>query len=136
MLLRVVLALCLVAASRAEEAPAAKVTWVTGTVTVQRVGRQAPEELKVGTELFKGDRIEARPGADAGLLVGGEAKKLSGLPDARWTVGEPFAAPERSLVEQVKDKVMGPAPTSRQGGSDFAALLGGRGQPVSPGAAT
>ena len=92
----------------AEPAPVAQVTYVSGSVTIVRQGTQIPAPLNTGDTLQRGDRVAAAPGADAGLLVGGVLRKLSSLPDARWTAGDPF------------DRASAPPPTSRPGGVDFA----------------
>jgi hypothetical protein len=50
--------------------------------------------------------VRAEPGADAGLMIDGQLRKLASLPGGRWTAGEPWAA--------------GPAPSSKPAGVDFA----------------
>ena len=119
-MLRLLLFLVLLAgALRADEAAVGSVVWVRGVVQVTRAGRQQPEDARAGTALFRGDRIAARPGADAGLLVGGAARELSRLPEARWTAGEPLDAGKPAL-DRVKESLLGKPDASRAAGPDFA----------------
>ena len=109
-MLRAICLLILAVGARAEEAPAAQVLWVKGEVSLVRSGHQAPESVLQGAKLYAGDRLQARPGADAGLLVGGVTRNLASLPEGRWKVGEPFEA-----------QAKGSPPASKPAGVDFAA---------------
>lgn len=95
----------LVIALAAPQGPVGHVAWVEGTVTITRAGEQVPAPLKAGTALRKGDHLRAEPGADAGLWIDGQLRKLASLPGGRWTAGEPF---------------VGTPPSSRPAGVDFA----------------
>jgi hypothetical protein len=118
--LAVCVTLCVAPRVASAEDAVAQVSWVTGAVAVQRAGQQAPEDVQKGAKLYRGDRIQAKNGADAGLIVGGVSRNLSTFVESRWVAGDPLDAPAKSLWQTLKEKAVGAEVSARPGGLDFA----------------